>query len=193
MNSESRSVATTTVGYMCFALAGWMISMTNAAWFSKFYVHGQALLYPLAIILGVMGILTFIQSRALDAIVFFGGAGLFGAYYLVQANTASMADPHSYVGWSALVWSVFFCYVWLGSFRSGALRALFLLGLWLTLLSLAIGYWGSLAGFVILGGYLGLITSLLAGATSAVEIIGHGAAADMNVEAPRTVAPRAAA
>jgi hypothetical protein len=70
MISKSKSVSTTTVGYMCLALTGWMISMPNASWFSKLYGHGHAMMYPLAIVLGVMGILSFLQSRGLDTIIF---------------------------------------------------------------------------------------------------------------------------
>lgn len=51
---------------------------------------------------------------------------------------------------------------------------LFLLGLWLTLLALAIGEWTGIHGFWLAGGYLGLITSILAAITSAVEVICHG-------------------
>jgi hypothetical protein len=48
---------------------------------------------------------------------------------------------------------------------------LFLLGLWLTLLALAIGDWIGSHGITVLGGYLGLITSILAAITSAMAVI----------------------
>jgi uncharacterized protein len=176
MNVNPKSVATTTVGYMCLALTGWMLSMPNASWFPKLYGHGAAMTYPLAIVLGVMGILSFTQSRALDAIIFFGGAGLLWSDYTYYATTISpnLMDPASYTGWYLFIWAIFFCYVWIGSFKEGFPRMLFLLGLWLTLLALAIGNWGSLHGFIVLGGYLGLITSILAAITSATDVIRHG-------------------
>ncbi len=130
MNDNSKAVVTTTVGYMCIALTGWMISMSNAAWFSQVYGHGTALMYPLAILLAVIGILAYLGNRGLDAIVFFGVAGLFWADYLCSTSMSSGSmEPHSYTGWYAIIWAVFFCYVWLGSFKSGILRMLFLLGL----------------------------------------------------------------
>jgi succinate-acetate transporter protein len=161
---------------MCIALTGWMFSMSSASWFPKVYARGVSIAYPLAIVLVVMGILSFLQSRALDAIIFFGVAALGWAdyTYFVAANSASSMDPSSYTGWFAFIWAVFFCYVWFRSFRSGILRLLFLLGLCLTLLALAIGDWGSLHAFVELGGYLGLATSILAAITSAVAIIRYG-------------------
>ncbi len=175
MNDNSRATVTTTVGYMCIALTGWMISMSNAAWFSDVYQHGMALMHTLAIVLAVIGILTYLGNRGLDAIVFFGVAGLLWADYLAAGMNSGAMEPHSYTGWYAFVWAVFFCYVWLGSFKSGMLRMLFLLGLWLTLLALAIGEWGSLNALVLVGGYLGLITSVLAALTSAQAAIGCGA------------------
>ena len=172
MNDNSKAMVTTTVGYMCIALSGWMISMSNASWFSQVYAHGMALMYPLAILLAVIGILAYLGNRGLDAIVFFGVAGLFWANYLSVTGTSSGGmEPHSYTGWYAIVWAVFFCYVWLGSFKSGMLRMLFLLGLWLTLLALAIGDWGNLKALMIVGGYLGLVTAVLAALTSAKEVI----------------------
>lgn len=183
MDSNAKSVVTTTVGYMCIALTSWMISMSNASWFSKPSCHGTAMMYTLAIVLAVIGILSFLQKRALDAIVFFGSAGLFWSNYVTATSSPNAMDPSSYVGWYAFVWAVFFCYVWLGSFKSGILRILFLLGLWLTLLALAIGEWSNLHWLIILGGYLGLATSILAAITSAVDVIAHGLKGDLNQEA----------
>lgn len=191
MNRTGKAVAVSTVGYMCLGVTGWMISMTYASWFSRQY--GMALLYPLAIVLGVMGILSFVQNRGLDAIVFFGGTALFGSAYVYNAtvDVTRMTDPRSYLGWFAILWAVFFAYVWAASFKSGPARMLFLLGTWLTLTSLAIGDWSGTQGWVILAGYIGLVTSLLAGITSASEIIQFGNLGNPNlpsVEAPRAFA-----
>ena len=74
-------------------------------------------------------------------------------------------------------------HVWFGSFKSGLPRLLFLLGLWLTLLALAIGNWTNAHGIIVLGGYLGLITSILAAITSAKDVISHGIkVSDPNLE-----------
>jgi uncharacterized protein len=169
---NSKSVITATVGYMCLGLTGWMLSMPNAGWFDQLYGHGSAMMLPLAVILGVMGILAFMNERTLDAVIFFGGAGLFWSWH--ASLLASTPSAH-YAGWYWFVWAVFYCYVWFGSFKvkAGVERVLFLLGLWLTLLALAIGEWSGLHGFLVLGGYLGLITSILAAITSALAIIGH--------------------
>lgn len=173
---NSRSVITTTVGYMCLALAGWLVSMPNAAWFDRpAYGYGLALVLPLAAIVGVMGILAFIHEGALNSIIFFGGAGLYWSHHAYhRATLPAAADPGSYAGWYFFVWAVFFCYVWIGSLRAGVIRMLFLLGLWLTLLALAIGHWASSHGITVLGGYLGLATAILAAIESAKTVIRNG-------------------
>ncbi len=175
-NSKARPVVTATVGYMCLALSIWMYSMPNAAWFSKLYGHGIAMLYPLGILLAVMGILSFLQGRGLDSIIFFGGTGLLWSMqlYVNSAISPDTTDPRGYSGWYFVIWAVFFCYVWIGSFKNGLARILFLLGLWLTLLALAIGHWGNLHSIMLVGGYLGLITAILAAIASAQEVISYG-------------------
>jgi uncharacterized protein len=173
---NNKAAITSTVGYMCLALTGWMLSMPNAGWFDRLYGHGFAMMLALAFVLGVMGILAFLNERSLDAIIFFGGTGLFwsGHVYLASAASANAADPSHYSGWYFFIWAIYFCYVWFGSFKAGIERLLFLLGLWLTLLALAIGDWGATRAFTVLGGYLGLATSILAAIISAMAVIGHG-------------------
>lgn len=172
---NKKSVITTTIGYMCLGLTGWMLSMPHAAWFGDraAFGYGPAMMFPLAVILGVMGILAFLHEGALDGVIFFGGAGFFWSHHAYQ-HMANVSDPGSYAGWALFIWAVFFCYVWLGSFKAGLLRILFLLGSWLTVLALAIGAWDSSHGFTVLGGYLGLITAILAVIISASAVIGHG-------------------
>lgn len=180
---SNRGVATATVGFMALALSGWMMSMSSAGWYASLFPHALALAYSLGLTLVIMGILSFVDQRALDAIIFFGGAGLLGAFYtLASPGMQNASEPSSYVGWFHFIWAVFFCWVWFGSFRAGVPRFLFLLGLWLTLLAWAIGYWGQVHGFIILGGYIGLITSILAAITSAMTIITRGWQGDPNVQ-----------
>lgn len=173
---NNKSVSTATIGFMCLALADWMVSMPTAGWFGQVYPHGVAIMEALAILLAIMGILTFVHGRTLDCIIFFGGAGLFwsGHLYGMAVAPGSPAEPGSYGGWYFFVWTLFFAWVWLGSFKAELQRMLFLLGLWLTLLALAIGEWAGIHGFTLAGGYLGLITSILAAITSAIEVIGYG-------------------
>lgn len=192
MNTRARGVAVSTVGYLCLAIGAWMTSMTNAAWFSRSY--STAILFPLAIILAVMGILAFVQDRGLDAVVFFGGGALLGsiATYLAAVDLTRMTEPLSYTGWFACTWGVYFLCAWLGSLRSGVARSAFIFGMWVTLGCLAIAGWTAAQGWMIAGGYLGLITSLIAFGTAGTEIARYGRVANPNVEvvvpAPRPMA-----
>lgn len=168
---ENRCVTTSTIGYMCLALTLWMASMTTAGWYEHMYAHGTALLLPMAAGLALMGILAHLRARSLDAVVFFGGALLL---WSAQAAGMSAGEPASYTGWYWAVWAAFFGYVWLGSFHASLPRQLFLLGLTLLLLAGALHQWTGLAVFRAIGGYIGLITALLAGLVSASGFIAYG-------------------
>lgn len=179
----SRAVAVSTVGYLCLGLAGWMISMTAAGWFQGAYAVG--LLYPLSIVLAIMGILGFVCGRGLDSIVFFTGAVLFSSAsaYMGMVGTGHTAQPASFLGWFACLFAIFFGYIWAGSFRSGRGRSLFLLGTWVTMILAAIGAWTGVDGLFMASGYIGLITSAIAMITSANEVIRLGSSLDPNIEA----------
>jgi uncharacterized protein len=179
MNSNSKAVVTTTMGYMGIALSGWMIGMFNTGWFSTLNERALALSCGMAIIMGLMGILSYLQNRSLDAIVFLGMGGMRWVFYFYRSTGATA--PPSYVGWYVFVWGIFFCYVWLGSFRSGTLRMLFLLAMTLSSFAEALGNWTGMHGFIIVCGYLGLTSSLLAAIISAMAVIRHGQSGDPNL------------
>jgi len=170
-STENRCVTTSTIGYMCLALTLWMVSMSMAGWFSQIYAHGADMLTPMAVILALMGILAHLRARSLDAIVFFGGALLF---WTAHAAAGASGEPASYAGWYWAVWTVFFGYLWLGSFHASLPRQLFLLGMTLLLLTAALNMWTGLRILQVISGYIGLITALLAALISASGIIIFG-------------------
>lgn len=189
----SRAVAVSTVGYLCFGLAGWMISMDAAGWFPGAY--GASILYPLSVVLVIMGILGFVCGRGLDAIIFFTGAILFSttSAYGVAVGAGKTPDPASYLGWYACLFAIFFGFIWAGSFKSGRTRSLFLLGTWLTMILAAIGAWTGVNVLFIASGYMGLITSAIAMITSANEVIRLGSNVNPNIETEGpTIKPMAA-
>lgn len=189
----SRAVAVSTIGYLCFGLAGWMICMDAAGWFSG--TGGMNLLYPLSLVLAIMGILGFVCGRGLDSIVFFTGAILFSttSAYEAMVATGKTPDPVSYLGWFACLFAIFFGYIWAGSFKSGRTRSLFLLGTWITMILAAIGAWTGATGFYKAAGYIGLITSAIAIVVSANEVIRLGSNVNPNLETVGpTVKPMAA-
>jgi succinate-acetate transporter protein len=178
----SRAAAVSTVGYLCFGLAGWMIAMTAAGWFHGAYAVG--LLYPLSVALAILGVLGFVAGRGLDSIIFFTGAILFStsSAYLGMISMGKAAQPVSFLGWFACLFAIFFGYIWAGSFRSGRGRSLFLLGTWLTMILAAIGAWTGVDQLFMASGYVGLITSAVAMVVSANEVIRMGSRGNPNLE-----------
>ena len=173
---NNRCVTTSTVGYMALALTGWMLSMTAAGWYDHFYLAGTSLMLPFAALLAIIGILAYLHGRSLDSIAFFAFAALFTSTHTALASMAgtTFAAPMSYVGWFWIVWTVFFAYVWLGSFRAELPRQLFLLGITLTFLAKAIYGWTDLRVLELVSGYLGLISSIIALIISAGDVIVFG-------------------
>ncbi len=85
---NNRCVTTSTVGYMALALTGWMLSMTAAGWYDRFYLAGTSLMLPFALLLAIIGILAYLHGRSLDSIAFFAFAVLYTA---AHASLTSMA------------------------------------------------------------------------------------------------------
>lgn len=182
MNTRARTVAISTVGYMSLAIAGWMLSMSAARWYTN--TLGASFLVALAIVLAIMGILAFVGEHGLDSVVFFGGAAVLGTMFTYEGAVVAthIAQPLTYIGWFACMWAIYFGCTWVGSLRSGATRTGFLGFLTLSLIVLAIGGWTGVGGWLVAGGYLGLIASVLAFVTAGAEIIHHGVVTNPNVE-----------
>jgi succinate-acetate transporter protein len=174
---NNRCVTTSTVGYMALALTGWMLSMTAAGWYDRFYLSGTSLMLPFATLLAIIGILAYLHGRSLDSIAFFAFAVLYTAGHaglVARAGSMVPTAPMSYIGWFWIVWTVFFGYTWLGSFRAGLPRQLFLLGITLTFLAKALYGWSDARVLELISGYLGLISSIIAAFISASEVIVFG-------------------
>lgn len=182
MHTRTRGIAISTVGYMFVAIATWMLSMSSARWYTN--TLGVSFLISMGIVLAIMGILAFVADRGLDAVVFFGGAAVLGTIFAYEGVVATthLAQPLTYVGWFAAMWAIYYGCTWIGSLRSGATRSAFLLGSWLTFIVLAIGAWTGVGGWMVAGGYLGLITAVLAFVTAGSEIIHYGVLANPNAE-----------
>lgn len=182
MNSRAKGVAVSTVGYMFVAISLWMMSMTNAGWYGRQY--SISMLYPMALILGVIAILAFVANRGLDAVVFFGGATMLGvgATYLAIMDNTHATVPITYGGWFAAMWTIYFISVWASSLKSGVSRSGFLLTLWLALGCAAIGGWTAVTGWFIAAGYLGLISACFAFVAAGSEIVRFGRAVNPNLE-----------
>jgi succinate-acetate transporter protein len=192
MNSRARAVAISTVGYLFIAITFWMVSMTNAGWYSQLY--SVSMLASIAIGLAIMGILAFVAGRGLDSGVFFGAGALLGsvASYVAVATNVRVTYPLTYLGWFASMFGIYFLCLWGASLRSGMTRSGFLLTLWLALGCMAIGGWSGVGGWAIAGGYLGLISACFAFVTAGTEIVRFGRVANPNQDVAPIARPMAA-
>jgi succinate-acetate transporter protein len=181
---NNRAVITTTVGYMCWALMAWMVSVPGTALLggdAGQMMHGAtAMAYPLAIVLAVMGVFACLQGRSLDSIVFFGGTALFWTEGMMATTGMGMSAAAGYFAWYNLVWAVFFAYVGFASMKADMLRMLFLYGLALDFLLSAISLWGGGDTLMMIGNYIGLLVGIVAILISARAVMDHGAGGDPN-------------
>lgn len=171
----NRTANASTLGYAAFALTLWMVSMIHAGWFAP---SERSIDLMLAVTLGgsamaIAGILEYFRGRTADMLLFLG----FGAFWWAWALNAhaiaggAVAPTAGYQAWYYIVWAVLAFGIWFADFSEGAAKSLFTLGLWLSLLALALGGWTHLGWFTILGGYLGLVTSVIGMYTAFADVI----------------------
>ena len=193
--NPGRAAVTATLGYGYAAILFWMIGLLVTGWvITSGTGLAIGLLYALGgIMLALAGVLSVPSGRGLDTVVFLSLAGLFLClstgqifHYFLAARFGPLAAPAAppaaapgvvlqpatgWLGWFAICWSVFFCYLWISSFKSGGPRILFLLFLWVALLAEALGVWAGSMTLVILGGYLLMLSAVFSFIISAIEII----------------------
>lgn len=178
----NKTANASTLGYAAFALTLWMVSMIHAGWFGA---SEGSINLMLAVTLGgtamaIAGILEYFRGRTADMLLFLGFGAFWWAWALNHhAIAGGGATPTAgYEAWYFIVWAVLAFGIWFADFREGTAKTLFTLGLWLTLLSLALAGWTGLGWFTTLGGYLGLITAVIAMYTAWADVInesrGHG-------------------
>jgi uncharacterized protein len=158
------------LGLAAFAATTFFLSTVNAGLLPKSVeagVFGLAFFYG-GIAQLLAGMWEFVKGNTFGALAFTSyGAFWLSFWYLVShlssdLGKASAADVNKAVGTYLLVWTIFTAYMLIASMRtSGVLMAVFLV-LTLTFLFLCIGAYSASTGMTRVGGWLGLITSLVA-------------------------------
>src|SRR5579875_2031454 len=149
------------------ANAGWMTAATGSAWLGYAFAYG-GLVQLLA------GMWEF-RNRNVFGCTAFGSYGGFwiglGIWAIrVAPHAASAAADHD-VGWILLAWAIFNTYMLFWSTAvNGAVFAVFLT-LEATEVILFIGNFAASSGVVKLGGYIGVLTALVAWYTSSAVVI----------------------
>src|SRR5712692_4393511 len=174
---RSESAAATTanpapLGLSAFALTTFVLSSANDGWFTGVpVVVGLALFYG-GVVQLVAGIHEFRTGNTFGATAFcsYGGFWLAIGFDIWQPN---LIPSHPALGFFLLGWTIFTGLMFLGTLRANlALMAVFGL-LFLTFLALALGEFG-IGGMHVLGGYLGIITALVAWYTALAGILASG-------------------
>lgn len=175
------------LGLCGFALTTFVLSAANAGLFT-----GSAIVLGLAFFYGGLaqlcaGMWEFKTGNTFGATAFTS----YGAFWISLAFTLtpffggkSIAELlgtnlGSALGIYLLGWTIFTGMMMLGTFRSnGALIAVFV-ALFLTFLFLTIGALGGASGMTTFGGWLGIITAILAWYTALAAILEHGKVAKL--------------
>ncbi len=159
------------LGLAGFAFTTWMLSMINAGWFDA---KALGMVIALAMAYGgtaqmVAGVLEFRKGNTFGTVAFFS-YGAFWWSFALFAHYFGATVPAAFIGWYLFVWGIFTFYMWIASLKTTMALQLVFLALWITFILLAIGAWG-VASMTTLGGYVGLITAILAFYLSAAEVI----------------------
>src|SRR3954467_7821953 len=154
------------LGLAAFALTTFVLSVFNA----KLIVTGDTVVLGLALFYGglaqlLAGMWEFTKGNTFGAVAFtsYGAFWMSFWYLLNHLPKAGPRDLFHGVGVYLLMWAIFTAYMTVAALRtSGAVLAVFVM-LTLTFLALAVGWLDNHStGWIHFGGWLGLITALLA-------------------------------
>jgi succinate-acetate transporter protein len=181
------------LGLSAFALTTFVLSSANAGLFT-----GSAIVIGLAIFYGgivqiLAGLQEFRAGNTFGATAFcsYGGFWLALGFALlpgsgIVAAYKASTDLHAALGYFLLGWTIFTGLMFLGTLRSNlALMSVFFF-LFLTFLSLTIGELGGATTFGTIGGWLGILTAVLAWYTALAGVLAAGRATFQLPVGPRS-------
>lgn len=164
-----------TLGYAVLFMALWIWGMPSAGWTTS---EPAQVAIPFAIMLSgvltIAGIFCFFNDSKIDSVIFFIVTTFILSYslrFLWFPDLKANNNPSVLDGWILILLAVVFFYLWLASMKGSSIKQFFLLGLWLSLLAYALSNWFASTFIGYIGGYINLITSLLAGWYSASTVL----------------------
>ena len=165
------------LGLAGFAMTTWMLSMVNAGWYTG---AGVPLVLASAFAFGgtaqfAAGLLEAPRGNTFGCVAFCS-YGAFWWTFALFVEFFSKGVPGTFVGWWLVVWGVITFYLWIGSLALNKALQAILLALWITFFLLGVGEWFSIPALHLAGGYVGLITAVLAFYLAAADVINeaHG-------------------
>ncbi len=162
-----------------FAATTFVLSLVNAGVLPK---ATEPVVLPLALFYGgiaqiLAGLWEFRNNRNTFGATAFTSYGAFWLtfYWLVTQVLGKNAIPSENVsvavGTYLLAWTVFTFYMWLGSFRINAALISVFTFLLLTFAALTVGAYAGATSLTRLGGWLGVVTAILAWYTAAAVVV----------------------
>ena len=164
------------LGLAGFGLMTVVLSLLNAGLVSS---HVMGVVLPLAVAYGglaqlLAGMWEFRKGNTFGATAFTSYGAFWVSFYLLVNNIASLGNSAGQgVGVYLFMWGVFTLYMMFGSLYTN--RALFLIFLFLMLTFFVLAIANFSGSSTVFGGWLGLITGVLALYTSAAGIINSSA------------------
>jgi succinate-acetate transporter protein len=152
------------LGLAAFALTTFVLSAVNAGWVptdTAPVVFGLALFYGGAVQV-VAGIWEFANRNTFGAVAFCSYGGFWMSFWYLSVATKLGSDGAKGVGIYLVAWAIFTCYMTIAAFRTNWTVFLVFVALTLTYIALALGAFIAPNPWNYVGGYLGIITALLA-------------------------------
>jgi uncharacterized protein len=175
------------LGLAAFAMTTFFLSCVNAGWLQ---MSVQGVVLGLAIFYGgigqlIAGVWEFAKGNTFGAVAFcsYGGFWL-SFWYLINNTDLSKASANAAgngVGTYLVGWAIFTAYMFIASTRTNLVLMGVFAALTLTFVFLALGFYNTSSDMTKIGGYLGLLTALLAWYGSLAGV--------MNATAKRVVFP----
>ena len=155
------------LGLAAFALTTFVLSMFNAGLVSD---KGEPVVFALALTYGgiaqfVAGLWEFRTGNTFGAVAFCSYGAFWLSFWAIEQFYAAKiptADVGHAVGLYLIAWGIFTAYMFIASLRTTVAIALVFLLLAITFIVLGIGNAGASTGTIKLGGWLGLVTAVVA-------------------------------
>ena len=155
------------LGLAAFALTTFVLSMFNSGLVSD---KGEPIVFALALTYGgiaqfTAGVWEFRTGNTFGAVAFCSYGAFWLSFWAIQQFYAAKiptADVGHAVGLYLIAWGIFTAYMFIASLRTTAAVAAVFFLLAITFFVLGIGNSGASTGTIKLGGYIGLVTAVVA-------------------------------
>ncbi|MEP6843655.1 MAG: acetate uptake transporter [Pseudolysinimonas sp.] len=161
------------LGLAGFAMTTFVLSLANAG----FIAGAGASVLGLALFYGGLaqlaaGMWEFVKGNTFGAVAFSSYGAFWLSFWWLLTNPAALKEAGAAgVGAYLLAWTIFTAYMTIGAVKSSTIVLLVFIVLTVTFLFLAIGAFSGSAVANHVGGYLGLVTAVLAWYGSAASVI----------------------